>query len=135
MTKQEVKEEWKEQEGDPHIKAERRALYMELLNEASAQAVRESDVVLVNPTHVAVALRYDRKTMRAPQVTAKGADLIAAQIRKIAQEAGVPIKRDVALARALYELEVNSEIPENLYEAIAIVLRWAYTVAENHPRP
>jgi len=135
MTKQEVKEEWKEQEGDPHIKTERRALYMELLNEASAQAVRESDVVLVNPTHVAVALRYDRKTMRAPQVTAKGADLIAAQIRKIAQEAGVPIKRDVALARALYELEVNSEIPENLYEAIAIVLRWAYTVAENHPRP
>ncbi len=135
MTKQEVKEEWKEQEGDPHIKAERRALHMELLNEASAQAVRESDVVLVNPTHVAVALRYDRKTMQAPQITAKGADLIAAQIRKVAQEAGVPIKQDVPLARALYELEVNSEIPENLYEAIAIVLRWAYSIAETHPRP
>ncbi|MCS7079458.1 MAG: EscU/YscU/HrcU family type III secretion system export apparatus switch protein [Chloracidobacterium sp.] len=134
MTKQEVKEEWKEQEGDPHIKAERRALHMELLNEASAHAVRESDVVLVNPTHIAVALRYDRKTMNAPQVTAKGADLIAAQIRKIAREAGVPIKRDVALARALYELEVNSEIPEHLYEAIAIVLRWAYTLAESGRR-
>lgn len=134
MTKQEVKEEWKEQEGDPHIKAERRAIHMELLNEASAHAVRESDVVLVNPTHVAVALRYDRKTMNAPQVVAKGADLMAAQIREIAREAGVPIKRDVALARALYELEVNSEIPEHLYEAIAVVLRWAYTLAESDRR-
>ncbi|OYT70883.1 MAG: EscU/YscU/HrcU family type III secretion system export apparatus switch protein [Chloracidobacterium sp. CP2_5A] len=130
MTKQEVKEEWKEQEGDPHIKAERRAIHLELLNEASAHAVKESDVVLVNPTHVAVAIRYDRKAMNAPQIVAKGADLIAAQIREIAREAGVPIKRDVPLARALYELEVNSEIPEHLYEAIAIVLRWAYTLAD-----
>ncbi|QUW04071.1 EscU/YscU/HrcU family type III secretion system export apparatus switch protein [Chloracidobacterium validum] len=134
MTKQEVKEEWKEQEGDPHIKAERRAIHMELLNEASAQAVKESDVVLVNPTHVAVAIRYDRKTMQAPQIVAKGADLMAAQIREIAREAGVPIKQDIPLARALYELEVNSEIPESLYEAIAIVLRWAYTLAQTEGR-
>ncbi|MFQ3583272.1 MAG: EscU/YscU/HrcU family type III secretion system export apparatus switch protein, partial [Chloracidobacterium sp.] len=73
-------------------------------------------------------------TMQAPQIVAKGADLMAAQIREIAREAGVPIKQDIPLARALYELEVNSEIPESLYEAIAIVLRWAYTLAQTEGR-
>jgi flagellar biosynthetic protein FlhB len=93
-------------------------------------AVNRADVVVVNPTHVAVALEYDRANMSAPVIVAKGAELTAARIREIAQEAGVPIMRDVPLARALYELELDSEIPEELFEAVAVVLRWVYEMAK-----
>ncbi len=130
MTKHEVKEEYKETEGDPLIKAQRRALHREILSQSLAAAVRDADVVLANPTHVAVALKYERGVSGAPIVTAKGADLMAAQIREIAGKSGVPIKRDIPLARALYLLEVEDEIPEELYEAVAVVLQWAYSMAE-----
>ena len=93
-------------------------------------AVKKADVVVVNPTHIAVALKYDRVDMDAPIVAAKGAELMAEQIRKIAKESDVPILRDVPLARALYELEIDSAIPEKLYEAVAEVLRWVYQLAE-----
>ena len=93
-------------------------------------AVKKADAVVVNPTHLAVALQYDRGTMNAPTVVAKGAELMAAHIRRLAEEAGVPIMRDVPLARALYELELESEVPEELYEAVAVVLRWVYQLAE-----
>ena len=130
MTKQEVKDEYKETEGDPLVKAHRRSLHREILAQSLAAAVRDADVVLANPTHLAVALKYERASMGAPIVTAKGADLMASQIRLIATESGVPIRRDVGLARALYLLEVDDEIPEELYEAVAAVLQWVYSLAD-----
>ncbi|NOT46491.1 MAG: flagellar biosynthesis protein FlhB [Acidobacteria bacterium] len=131
MTKQELKDEYKETEGDPMVKAQRRSLHREILAQSLAAAVRDADVVLANPTHLAIALKYDRGSMGAPVVTAKGADLMASQIRLIAAESGVPVKRDVPLARALYLLEVEDEIPEELYEAVATVLQWVYSVADD----
>ncbi|HEX8188313.1 MAG TPA: EscU/YscU/HrcU family type III secretion system export apparatus switch protein [Pyrinomonadaceae bacterium] len=130
MTKHEVKEEYKETEGNPLHKSLRRARHREILMQAMMDAVRRANVVVVNPTHLAVALNYERDQMAAPTVVAKGADLMAAQIRKIAEEADVPVMRDVPLARALYELEVDAEVPEELYESVAVVLRWVYKLAE-----
>jgi flagellar biosynthetic protein FlhB len=130
MTKHEVKEEYKETEGNPQIKAQRRYLHREILSQSMAVAVREADVVVTNPTHLAVALKYDRGNSEAPVITAKGADLMAAQMRQLASEAGVPMKRDVPLARALYEFDVEQEIPEEMYEAVAVVLQWVYSLAE-----
>jgi len=130
MTKHEVKEEYKETEGNPQIKAQRRFLHREILSQSMAAAVRSADVVLANPTHISVALKYERGKSEAPVITAKGADLMAAQIRSIAEESGVPIKQDVPLARALYEFDLDQEIPEKFYEAVAVVLQWVYTLAE-----
>ena len=130
MTKHEVKEEYKETEGNPIHKSLRRARHREILMQAMMEAVRRANVVVVNPTHLAVALSYERDQMAAPTVVAKGAELMAAQIRKIAEESEVPIMRDVPLARALFELEVDDEVPEELYESVAVVLRWVYALAE-----
>jgi flagellar biosynthesis protein FlhB len=130
MSKQEVREEYKETEGNPLFKSARRRLYLEMLQQSMMAAVKKADVVVVNPTHVAVALKYDRNEMDAPVVVAKGAELMAAQIRKIATEADVPTFRDVPLARALYDIDIDSSIPEELYEAVAEVLRWVYQLAE-----
>jgi flagellar biosynthetic protein FlhB len=130
MTKHEVKEEYKETEGNPIYKSMRRQMHKEILMQSIMAAVRQANVVVANPTHVAVALRYDRAAMGAPVVVAKGAELMAAQIREIAKEANVPIMRDIPLARALYELEIDEEVPEQLYEAVALVLRWVYQLAE-----
>ncbi len=130
MTKHEVKEEYKETEGNPLIKSQRRAIHREILSQSMSAAVRDADVVLANPTHVAVAIKYDRGKSNAPIITAKGADLMAAKIRQIATESGVPIKRDIPLARSLYEFEVEQEIPEELYESVAVVLQWVYEMAE-----
>lgn len=132
MSKQEVKQEYKEQEGDPLIKWMRKSLHREILAQSSVAAVKTADVVLVNPTHVAVALKYDRGTMGAPTVVAKGADLIAQQIREIAKNADVPMMRDIPLARALYELDIDSEIPEEMYETVAEVLRWVYSLSQEN---
>lgn len=130
MSKQEVKQEYKESEGDPLIKWMRRNLHREILSQSSIAAVREADVVVVNPTHVAVAIKYNRAEMDAPVIIAKGAELIAKQIREIAKEANVPMMRDVPLARALYELDIEQEVPEELYETVAEVLRWVYSLNE-----
>lgn len=132
MTKQEVKEEYKEMEGDPYIKARRRYLHREIVSQSMAAAVKQANVVVANPTHLAIALSYENETGGAPVVVAKGADFMAAQIREIATEAGVPIMRDVPLARSLYELELEEEIPEELYEAVAIVLRWVYEMSNEN---
>lgn len=129
MTKEEVKREYKEQEGDPLFKSMRRQAHREIVMQSIMAAVRQADVVVVNPTHVAVALKYDRTQMAAPTVVAKGAELMAKRIREIAREADVPMMRDVPLARALYELETDAEIPEELFEAVAVVLRWVYQLA------
>lgn len=132
MSKQEVKQEYKESEGDPLIKWMRKNMHREILAQSSVAAVKTADVVLVNPTHVAVALKYDREQMGAPTIVAKGADLIAKQIREIAKEADVPLMRDIPLARALYELEIDAEIPEEMYETVAEVLRWVYSLSEEN---
>lgn len=130
MTKEEVKREYKEQEGDPLIKYMRKQIHQEILSSSMMAAVKGADVVVVNPTHVAVALNYNRAKDAAPHIVAKGAELMARQIRELATEAGVPIMRDIPLARALYELEIDEEVPEGLYEAVATVLRWVYQLAE-----
>lgn len=130
MSKQEVKQEYKESEGDPLIKWMRRSMHREILAQSSVAAVKTADVVVVNPTHVAVALKYDRGAMGAPTVVAKGADLLAKQIREIAKKADVPMMRDIPLARALYEIDLDAEIPEELFETVAEVLRWVYTLHE-----
>ncbi len=132
MSKQEVKQEYKESEGDPLIKWMRKNIYREILEQSSIAAVQQADVVVVNPTHVAVALKYDRAAMGAPTIVAKGAELIAKQIREIAKKNNVPMMRDVPLARALYEFDLDEEIPEELYETVAEVLRWAYTLNEEN---
>ncbi len=130
MTKQEVKQELKESEGDPLIKGARRHLHMEIATQNMLAAVRRADVVVVNPTHVAVALRYETAEMSAPTVVAKGAELIAAEIRRVAGEASVPVIRDVPLARTLYDLDLDTEIPEELYGAVAAVLQFVYKLAQ-----
>ena len=92
--------------------------------------MRDADVVLANPTHISVALKYERGKSEAPLITAKGADLMAAQIREIAKESGIPVKHDVPLARALYEFDLEQEIPEEFYEPVAVILQWVYSLAE-----
>ncbi len=131
MTKEEVKEERKMYEGDPLIKSRLRERMRELLTRNIAKVVPESTVVLTNPTHYAVALRWERESMNAPEVTAKGADEVALRIRAIARESGVPVVENKPLARALYaEAEVGDLIPEKYYEAIAGILAHIYMADE-----
>jgi len=126
MTKDEVRREHKETEGDGHVKARRRQLRMEMVFQAQVRAVRKADVLVTNPTHVAVALGYDAEHDTAPRVLAKGTDSVALRLRQEARDAGVPEVREVALARALLLLEVDEEIPERLYDAVAEILKLVY---------
>lgn len=124
MTKDEVKREFKDSDGDPHVKQQRKELHHQLLNEAELSNVQSADVVVVNPTHYAVALRYDEATMNAPRVVARGQNLKAGEIRKLARRYHVPVLQDVPLARRLYRIETGHEVPEELYAAVAEVLLW-----------
>jgi flagellar biosynthetic protein FlhB len=126
MTKQEVKEENKETEGDPLIKSRIRSAQREAARRRMMQEVPNAAVVITNPQHLAVAIKYDDQKMFAPQIVAKGAGIIAAKIKEIAGEHGVPIVEDKPLARALYRLELNSYIPEKLYVAVAKILAYIY---------
>lgn len=128
MTKEEVKEEFKNSEGNPRIKAARRR--RRALSKAKALAeVPNADVVVTNPTHIAIALRYDRKTMRAPKIVAKGIRLNAQKIREIAQQYQVPIIENKPLARSLFKHgRIGGEIPAQFYTAVAEVLAWVYRV-------
>ena len=124
MTKEEVKRESRDAEGDPMVRAARHRAYQELLAQVAIANVRTATVVVVNPTHLACALRYDEKGGdEAPVVVASGEGDLAARIAQAAQEWGVPIVRDVPLARALVELSVGDAIPEALYEVVAEILR------------
>lgn len=131
MTKEEVKREHREQEGDPHEKAKRKRFHKQLVAAAGAGGVKAAQVVVVNPTHVAVALRYDERTSPVPMVVARGWDADALAIRTEAQRNGVPLHRDIPLARTLVNLEVGEEVPEELYVAVATVL--AAVMAEPAP--
>ncbi len=131
MTIQEVKEERKQYEGDPLIKARQRERFRAMVIRKIIQEVPKADVVVTNPTHFAVAMLYDSEYMNAAQVTAKGADLIARRIKEIAVEHDVPVIENRPLARALYdEVEVGEEIPSYLFEAVAEILGTVYKMKE-----
>ncbi|MBX3609695.1 MAG: EscU/YscU/HrcU family type III secretion system export apparatus switch protein [Hydrogenophaga sp.] len=127
MSHDEVRREHKEAEGDPHVKGKRRQRQRQLAQRNSIRAVPKADLVVMNPTHYAVALRYDEATMAAPRVIAKGADLIALKIRDVAKANAVPVLQSPMLARALYaNAEIDQEIPGALFTAVAQVLAWVY---------
>ena len=126
MTKEEVKREHKEAEGDPHAKQQRERVHREIVEHDAVEQVRRADVLVVNPTHLAVALRYEEGETDAPEVVARGQEHLARRMIEAAREAGVPIMRDVPLARALFDLEVGEETPEPLYEAVAAILQAAW---------
>jgi flagellar biosynthetic protein FlhB len=132
MTPAEAKREHRESEGDPQVKARIRQKQREASRGRMLAAVPTADVVVTNPTHFAVALKYDEGGERAPRVVAKGAELLAARIREIATEAGVPLLESPPLARALFKhVEVDREIPAALYSAVAQVLAWVYQLEQH----
>lgn len=127
MTKQQVKDEMRRMDGDPQIKQRRRQIARQLAEQRARMDVPRADVVVTNPTHFAVALRYDPDSMHAPKVVAKGQDYLALRIREIAAMHGIPILERAPLARALYRMvEVGQEIPEEFYAAIAEILAYVY---------
>jgi flagellar biosynthetic protein FlhB len=140
MTREEVRREHKDSEGSPEVKGRIRALQRELAERRMMEEVPRADVIVVNPTHFAVALRYDDKTMRAPRVVAKGVDLIAARIREVATDHKVAIFEAPPLARALHRsVQIGDEIPAGLYVAVAQVLTYIFqlraAVVGRVPRP
>jgi len=129
MSHQEVKEESKESDGNPQLKGKIRQKQRELAQKSSVNAVPKADFVVMNPTHFAVAIRYDEKTMRAPRVVSKGADLLAMKIRDVAKQHAIPVLQSPMLARALYaNAELDQDIPSALYTAVAQVLAYVYRV-------
>lgn len=127
MARQEIKEEMKQTEGDPQLRARIRRRQRELASRRMMQDVPTADVIVTNPVHLAVALKYDQLTMEAPIVVAKGAGLVARRIRSVAEEHQVPIVEDVVLARALYDgVDIGQSIPVDLYQAVADVLAFVY---------
>jgi flagellar biosynthesis protein FlhB len=134
MTKAEVKREHREAEGDPQIKTARQRAYRDMLAAATINAVRDATVVIVNPEHLATALRYQEGEDDAPRVVASADGELAQKIQEAARAYGIPIVRDVPVARALAELEVGDAIPEALYEAVAEILREIWEAEEKSAR-
>ena len=127
MSHQEFKQEGKENDGNPQMKAKMRQRQRELSQKASVNNVPKADFVVMNPTHFAVAIKYDEKTMRAPQVISKGADLLAMKIRDVAKNHSIPVLQSPMLARALYaNAELEQDIPSALYTAVAQMLAYVY---------
>ena len=131
MTKQEVKDARRMMDGSPEVKKRRMRMAMDIAMHRIQAAVPKADVVVTNPTHFAVALKYDSKVMRAPRVVAKGADLMAMRIRHVAMATKVPLVERPPLARALYwGTEVGQEVSAEQYEAVAEVLAFVYRLKE-----
>lgn len=134
MTKQEVKEENKQLEGDPQIKGKRRQMQRRISQQRMMQNLKQADVVVVNPTHFAVALRYKEKLDPAPIVVAKGQDYLALQIRKVAEKNKITVVENIPVARALYaSCEIGQAIPPEMYQAIADILIYVYQVTNRMP--
>jgi flagellar biosynthetic protein FlhB len=127
MTKQEVDDERKRSEGDPMVRSRLRQARAELMRHRMMEAVPKADVIITNPTHYSIALRYQRGKNTAPEVVAKGVDELAMRIRELAKEHDVPLLEDPPLARALYRaVKVGQEVPARFYEAVATVLSHVY---------
>ena len=134
MSKDEVKQEYKESEGDPMIKAQRKALGQAMIFQNIQQEVPKADAVVTNPTHLAIAIRYDRSTMGAPKVTAKGGGTIAKTIVQLAKKHDVPIIRDIQLAHSLFTVEMGRYIPRDMYEVVAEILLFAWRLRQEAQR-
>ena len=135
MSKQEIKEEYKQQEGDPHIKGKLKQIRMEKARRRMMAAVPTADVVVSNPTHYAIALKYDTEKSRAPVVVAMGIDDVAEKIKEIAKENKVPEVRNPVLARALYaDCELDTEIPFAHYQTVAEVISYVYKLKRKGPK-
>lgn len=131
MSQEEVKREHKESEGDPHVKARIRQQQQAMARGRMMSNVPQADVIITNPTHYAIALTYQEGSMGAPRLVAKGADAVAARIREIGEEAGVPRLEAAPLARALYHhVDLEAEVPAELYTAVAEVMAWAYRLKQ-----
>ncbi|MBY0010085.1 flagellar biosynthesis protein FlhB [Paenibacillus typhae] len=127
MSKQEIKDEYKNQEGDPQIKGKIKAAQRKMAMMRMMQEVPNADVIITNPTHFAVALKYDGTTMEAPQIVAKGQDYVALRIRELAKEHGVTTMENKPLARALFQrAEIGDVVPQDLFQAVAEVLAYVY---------
>lgn len=131
MTKQEVKEEFKETEGDPQLKARVRSVQQEMARKRMMAEVPSADVIVTNPTHLSIAISYQRETMVAPKIIAKGADHLAFRIREIAREHKIPIIENKPVARALYKQEVGEEVPEEMFTAVAELLAYVYSLKKS----
>ncbi len=135
MTKQEVRDEMRHMEGDPHIRQKRREAHRKLVNARQVQQAKNADVVITNPTEIAVAIKYDATKMEAPIVLAKGKDHLAARIRKVAAENGIPIVEKKPLAQALYRMvKVGQPIPTELYEGVAEILAYVYRLSKGRKK-
>ncbi|WP_420404683.1 flagellar biosynthesis protein FlhB [Nisaea sp.] len=133
MSKQEVRDEHKQTEGDPHVKARLRQLRMERARTRMIAEVPKATVVITNPTHYAIALKYEMDEMSAPRVVAKGVDAVALKIREVANENEVPIVENRPLARALYDnAEIDEEIPEEYYKAVAEVISYVFKMNQTY---
>jgi flagellar biosynthetic protein FlhB len=133
MSRREVRDEHKQTEGDPMVRARLRAIRMEKARQRMIAAVPEADVVVTNPTHVAVALKYDEVEMEAPTLVAKGADLVAERIREVAQAHDVPIVENPPLARALFQVDLDRAIPAETYKAVAEIISYVWRL-KGHKR-
>jgi flagellar biosynthetic protein FlhB len=133
MSKQEVKDEYKQSEGDPQVKSRIRTIQREQARKRMMASVPEADVVITNPTHLAVALAYRLEQMDAPEVVAKGANKIAERIKEIAREHDIPVIEDKPLAQALFKsVEVGQSIPSDLYETVASILAHVFRMKNRH---
>ncbi len=132
MSKDEIKREYKQDEGDPMFKHKRKELAHELIFNNMIKKARNATAVVVNPVHMAAAIYYERGKSSAPVVVAKGRNLVAEQLKEIAREEGIPIIRNISLAQALNKVELEEPIPEQLYQAVAEVLNFVYKLEQQH---
>lgn len=128
MTKQEVKEEFKEMEGDPYIKGQIRRIQQEMARKRMMAEVPDADVVITNPTHLSIAIKYETATMDAPVIIAKGADHVAMKIREIARENEIPLIENPPVARLLHKIDLGAAIPEEMFKAVAEILAHVYSL-------
>jgi type III secretion protein U len=135
MSKEEIKQEYKDSEGDPHVKGKRKRMARELASGTAKRGVKNATALVVNPTHIAVCLRYQPQECEAPTIVEKGVGERALRIRLQAEKLKVPVVRDIPLARTLVYLDVGDEIPEELYEAVAVVLKTAMDLRDEASKP
>jgi flagellar biosynthetic protein FlhB len=134
MTKQEVKEEQKQTEGDPLVKSRIRSIQREMARRRMMEEVPRADVVITNPQHLSIAIRYDQSTMSAPSIVAKGAERLAFRIREVASEHQIPLVENKPLAQNLYKLEIGEEIPSQFYQVVAEILAYVYSLKKKEGR-